>query len=94
MLGDGLGAPTCVIGSPKVGRESYPYHLAGSPLIVGLAIQNTDSSDSMVAAIERRAHREFEVPDLTAVLAAVNRRAPERTLRRKASERKRRKAAK
>jgi len=45
-------------------------------------------------ARERRAHREFEVPDLTAVLAAVNRRAPERTLRRKASERKRRKAAK
>src|SRR4029450_1301699 len=45
-------------------------------------------------ARERRAHREFEVPDLTAVLAAVNRRAPERTLRRKASERKRHKAAK
>jgi hypothetical protein len=45
-------------------------------------------------ARERRAHREFEVPDLTAVLAAVNRRAPERTLRRKASERKRRNAAK
>src|SRR6266567_4838411 len=51
MLGDGLGPPTCVIGSPKVGRKSYPYHLAGSVLIVGLAIQNTDSSDSTVAAI-------------------------------------------
>src|ERR1700737_315610 len=51
MLGDGLSPPTCVIGSPKVGRESYPYHLAGSPLIVGMAIQNTDSSDSTVAAI-------------------------------------------
>src|SRR5215475_8657094 len=51
MLGNGLGPPTCVIGSPKVGRESYPYHLAGSVLIVGLAIQNTDSSDSMVATI-------------------------------------------
>src|SRR5439155_27114387 len=51
MAGDGLSPPTCVIGSPKVGRESYPYHLAGSVLMVGLAIQNTDSSDSMVAAI-------------------------------------------
>src|SRR5258707_7649347 len=51
MFGDGLGPTTCVIGSPKVGRESYPYHLAGSVLIVGLAIQNTDSSDSTVAAI-------------------------------------------
>src|SRR6266481_7097655 len=51
MLSDGLGPTTCVIGSPKVGRESYPYHLAGSPLIVGMAIQNTDSSDSTVAAI-------------------------------------------
>src|SRR6266516_331977 len=51
MLGDGLGPPTCVIGSPKVGRKSYPYHLAGSVLIVGLAIQNTDSSDSRIAAI-------------------------------------------
>src|SRR5437773_10196914 len=51
MLGDGLGPPTCVIGTPKVGRKSYPYHLAGSVLIVGLAIQNTDSSDSTVAAI-------------------------------------------
>src|SRR4029453_13357421 len=51
MLGDGLGPPTCVIGSPKVGRKSYPYHLAGSVLIVGLAIQNTDSSDSTVAGI-------------------------------------------
>jgi hypothetical protein len=46
-----IDPPTCVIGSPKVGRESYPYHLAGSVLIVGLAIQNTDSSDSTVAAI-------------------------------------------
>src|SRR6202035_5311996 len=51
MLGDGLSPPTCVIGSPKVGRESYPYHLAGSVLIVGMAIQNTDGSDSTVAAI-------------------------------------------
>src|ERR1700732_5612433 len=51
MLGDGLSPPTCVIGRPKVGRESYPYHLAGSPLIVGMAIQNTDSSDLTVAAI-------------------------------------------
>src|ERR1700732_5187157 len=51
MLGDGLSPPTCVIGRPKVGRESYPYHLAGSVLIVGIAIQNTDSSDSTVAAI-------------------------------------------
>src|SRR4030095_4592278 len=51
MLGDRLSPTTCVIGSPKVGRESYPYHLAGSVLIVGLAIQNTDSSDSTVAAI-------------------------------------------
>src|SRR5436190_9133714 len=46
-----IDPPTCVIGSPKVGRESYPYQLAGSPLIVGMAIQNTDSSDSTVAAI-------------------------------------------
>src|SRR2546430_7961853 len=46
-----IDPPTCVIGSPKVGRESYPYHLAGSLLIVGMAIQNTDSSDSTVAAI-------------------------------------------
>src|SRR6266705_4350711 len=51
MLGDGLGPPTCVIGSPKVGQKSYQYHLAGSVLIVGLAIQNTDSSDSTVAGI-------------------------------------------
>src|SRR5438876_12457290 len=47
----GIDLPTCVLGCPRFGQGSYPYRVAGSVLMVGLAIQNTDSSDSMVAAI-------------------------------------------
>jgi hypothetical protein len=38
-------------------------------------------------ASERRVRREFRVPTVNAVLAVVNRKAPESTLRRRASER-------